>query len=147
MRTKAYSSLESLQEDRPSALFKTLLYTGQLSKAAPLHVDSDLAAIHALAKGDFAGATAKLDELASATDAPPVQLCNNLAVALMYGGKLNEAIGILEATLAKNDRLWRDEQFLFNLCTMYELRTEKSASKKVALLREAAARGAHAGVK
>lgn len=54
---------------------------------------------------------------------------------------VSQAIGLLERVLADNEGLWKDEHFLLNLCTMYELRTDKSASKKVELLRETIRRG------
>jgi len=64
---------------------------------------------------------------------------NNLAVALLGQGKLKEGIEVLEAALETSpSTLAMAEPFLFNLSTLYELRSSIAADKKRELLIEVA---------
>jgi len=64
---------------------------------------------------------------------------NNLAVALLGQGKLKEGIQVLETALESSpSTLAMAEPFLFNLSTLYELRSSIAADKKRDLLIEVA---------
>ncbi|KAF8653535.1 hypothetical protein AX16_003900 [Volvariella volvacea WC 439] len=64
---------------------------------------------------------------------------NNLAVALLSKGELKEAIDILESALANSpSTVVTAEPFLFNLATLYELRSSSSLEQKKKLLVEVA---------
>jgi len=64
---------------------------------------------------------------------------NNLSVALLSQGKLKEAIDVLEKSLkASPSSLVVVEPFLFNLSTLYELRSTNGFEKKKELLIEVA---------
>jgi len=64
---------------------------------------------------------------------------NNLSVALLSQGKLKEGIDVLEAALrASPSSVVVAEPFLFNLSTLYELRSAAGADKKRELLIEVA---------
>ncbi|GJE91272.1 tetratricopeptide repeat protein [Phanerochaete sordida] len=62
---------------------------------------------------------------------------NNLAVALLGQGRLKEGIYVLEQALRQSPAtLCAAEPFLFNLSTLYELRSNTAADKKRELLTE-----------
>ncbi|KIP01161.1 hypothetical protein PHLGIDRAFT_123601 [Phlebiopsis gigantea 11061_1 CR5-6] len=64
---------------------------------------------------------------------------NNLAVALLSQGRLKEGIYVLESALKQAPTaLCVTEPFLFNLSTLYELRSNTAADKKRELLVEVA---------
>jgi len=64
---------------------------------------------------------------------------NNLAVALLSQGSLKEGIQLLEDALGSSpSTIATAEPFLFNLSTMYELRSNTAADKKRDLLVEVA---------
>ncbi|KAI0075300.1 hypothetical protein K474DRAFT_1599988 [Panus rudis PR-1116 ss-1] len=64
---------------------------------------------------------------------------NNLAVALLSQGKLKEATQVLEETLRQSpSTIVAAEPFLFNLATLYELRSITAPHKKRELLLEVA---------
>ncbi|XP_077990906.1 trafficking protein particle complex subunit 12-like [Glandiceps talaboti] len=59
---------------------------------------------------------------------------NNLAVCLLYVGRLKEALKALESLVHKDPTKYLQEGVLFNLCTMYELESSRSMHKKQVLL-------------
>ncbi|KIO34155.1 hypothetical protein M407DRAFT_240765 [Tulasnella calospora MUT 4182] len=66
-------------------------------------------------------------------------VANNLAVALLSVGRIDEGIRHMEAALGTSPSVVGNvEPFLFNLATLYELRTAASYDKKCELLLEVA---------
>lgn len=63
---------------------------------------------------------------------------NNISVCLLYMGKLKSALNLLESLVNGDPAKYLDESILFNLCTLYELESSKSGSKKQSLLGMAA---------
>ncbi|CAE6496621.1 unnamed protein product [Rhizoctonia solani] len=64
---------------------------------------------------------------------------NNLAVVLLACGKLDEAIALLESMLKVSPASFvAVEPFLYNLATLYELRSNAAADRKRNMLREVA---------
>ncbi|XP_045644850.1 trafficking protein particle complex subunit 12 isoform X1 [Ursus americanus] len=59
---------------------------------------------------------------------------NNAAVCLLYLGKLKESLRQLEAMVQQAPQQYLHESVLFNLTTMYELESSRSAQKKQSLL-------------
>ncbi|XP_037384472.1 trafficking protein particle complex subunit 12 [Talpa occidentalis] len=59
---------------------------------------------------------------------------NNAAVCLLYLGRLKDSLRQLEAMVQQDPRRGLHESVLFNLTTMYELESSRSAQKKQALL-------------
>ncbi|KAI8996438.1 hypothetical protein BD414DRAFT_409004 [Trametes punicea] len=96
------------------------------------------AALFASAEGDWPRAIAELQRIL-ATDPENFAAVNNLAVALLNQGRLQEAIQVLEAALQMSPAtIVTAEPFLFNLSTLYELRSAAGADKKRELLIEVA---------
>ncbi|KAI0285811.1 hypothetical protein BGY98DRAFT_909570 [Russula aff. rugulosa BPL654] len=96
------------------------------------------AAFMASARGDWDTASRLLRGLVEQDEANYAAV-NNLAVALLGQGKLKEGIEVLEAALESSpSTLAMAEPFLFNLSTLYELRSSIAADKKRDLLIEVA---------
>ncbi|KAH9852648.1 hypothetical protein C2E23DRAFT_730367 [Lenzites betulinus] len=96
------------------------------------------AALWAAAEGDWARAATELERLVSA-DPENFAAVNNWAVVLLNQGRLREAIQLLEDALhASPATIVSAEPFLFNLSTLYELRSTAGADKKRELLVEVA---------
>ncbi|KAI0731358.1 hypothetical protein C8Q76DRAFT_612246 [Earliella scabrosa] len=96
------------------------------------------AALFASAEGDWPRATTELEKILAA-DPENFVAVNNLAVALLNQGKLKEGIEVLEAALRSSPAtIVTAEPFLFNLSTLYELRSASGADKKRELLVEVA---------
>ncbi|CDO69636.1 hypothetical protein BN946_scf184851.g24 [Trametes cinnabarina] len=97
------------------------------------------AALFASAEGDWGRATAELQRILAA-DPENFVAVNNLAVALLNQGRLQEAIQVLESALQTSPAtIVTAEPFLFNLlATLYELRSAAGADKKRELLIEVA---------
>ncbi|KAI0630550.1 hypothetical protein C8Q77DRAFT_1063168 [Trametes polyzona] len=96
------------------------------------------AALFASAEGDWARATTELERVL-ALDPENFVAVNNLAVALLNQGRLQEAIKVLEDALKTSPAtIVTAEPFLFNLSTLYELRSAAGADKKRELLVEVA---------
>jgi thioredoxin-like negative regulator of GroEL len=80
------------------------------------------------------------DELKAILAADPndFEAVNNLAVCLIYLGELNEAISLMEDLISKSkdQTHWLMEKAVFNLCTLYELRSDTALEKKVSKLQQ-----------
>ncbi|XP_071484435.1 trafficking protein particle complex subunit 12-like [Diadema antillarum] len=59
---------------------------------------------------------------------------NNVSVCCLYLGRLKEALSLLENLVNHEGSEFLDEALVFNLCTLYELESSKSAAKKQNLL-------------
>ncbi|KAI0033936.1 hypothetical protein K488DRAFT_46636 [Vararia minispora EC-137] len=133
-----------------AALGRIYLQAGRLRDAEAhfAHVDAQPdvpeptkklnAALLAIARGEQ---TRAADLLRDIVDAEPEAYAavNDLAVVLFSAGKIKEAIDVLESALrASPASLAMAEPFLFNLSTLYELRSAAAADKKRELLVEVA---------
>lgn len=65
-------------------------------------------------------------------------LANNMAVCLLYMGKLKDSLTTLERTITANPKQCLHEGILFNTCILYELESTNSVKKKEAMLKLAA---------
>jgi len=96
------------------------------------------AALFASAEGDWPLASEILRNMVTSDDGNYVAV-NNLAVALLSQGKVKEGIRILERALHTSpSTVVVAEPFLFNLSTLYELRSTTAVDKKRNLLIEVA---------
>jgi len=133
-----------------SSVARIYLQSGYLAKAvqhyAAVDEDPDVsqtvkdmnAALLASAKGDWPLATEKLRSLL-ADDSENFVAVNNLSVALLSQGMLKEGIEVLETALQTSpSTVVVVEPFLFNLSTLYELRSATAIDKKRDLLIEVA---------
>ncbi|XP_043244387.1 trafficking protein particle complex subunit 12-like isoform X3 [Amphibalanus amphitrite] len=90
------------------------------------------AALLAIGENDFADAQSQF-ERALELEPQNAAVLTNVAVCLLYRGRLAAAVTLLEdAVFARPELL--QETVLLNLCTLYELQTSKCNRKKVALL-------------
>ncbi|XP_014673487.1 PREDICTED: trafficking protein particle complex subunit 12-like isoform X2 [Priapulus caudatus] len=71
---------------------------------------------------------------AAQADANNISAVNNVAVCLLYLGRLKEAIATLEELVHCNPAVNTHEGAVFNLCTLYELESSRALTKKQALL-------------
>ncbi|XP_065183713.1 trafficking protein particle complex subunit 12-like isoform X1 [Sycon ciliatum] len=60
---------------------------------------------------------------------------NNMAVCLLYTGKLTEAVQVLEELVWKDPPTHLQSASICNLCTLYELQSSRANDKKLKLLR------------
>ncbi|CAH0717639.1 unnamed protein product, partial [Brenthis ino] len=77
------------------------------------------------------------NNFARAADQEPtnIMVANNLAVCLLYMGRLKEAISVLQKAIHSDPERGLNESLLINLCTLYELESSKTHEKKLNLLR------------
>lgn len=59
-----------------------------------------------------------------------------MGVCLLYGGRLKEAINVLESAIDLNPVQGLNESLLLNLCILYDMESSKGRMKKFALLRQ-----------
>ncbi|KAI9458105.1 hypothetical protein F5148DRAFT_1321530 [Russula earlei] len=146
--TALLEPLATQQHELRSALGRVYLQAGQLDRAeahmsavaadpgAPESTKVLNAALLASARGDWDAAASLLRALV-AQDEVKYAAVNDLAVALLGQGKLKEGIQVLEIAFeASPSTLAMAEPFLFNLSTLYELRSSIAADKKRELLIE-----------
>lgn len=92
------------------------------------------AALLASSEGQWIEASEKLREILE-KDADDYVAVNNLSVALLSRGKLKEGIEVLERAMRTSpSSVVVAEPFLFNLSTLYELRSTAGFEKKKELL-------------
>ncbi|KAH0836749.1 hypothetical protein J3R83DRAFT_8485 [Lanmaoa asiatica] len=95
-------------------------------------------ALLATASGDWTRAEVALEEMV-AKDPANFTAINNLAVTLLCRGRIKEGINLLEMALKTSpSSVVVAEPFLFNLSTLYELRSAAAIDKKRELLVEVA---------
>ncbi|EJD47971.1 hypothetical protein AURDEDRAFT_113238, partial [Auricularia subglabra TFB-10046 SS5] len=95
-------------------------------------------AMLAITRADWQAAQTVLTNMLEA-DPENAAVANNLAVSLLSSGKVQEATEILESSLQLNPAsVTAAEPLLFNLATLYELRSTTAMDKKRDLLIEAA---------
>lgn len=69
-----------------------------------------------------------------AIDPSHVVAANNKALCYLYTGDVSKAIDILEEVLFSDPATTLQENIVFNLCTMYDLATDKSFDKRKKIL-------------
>ncbi|KAK1221061.1 hypothetical protein PQX77_016107 [Marasmius sp. AFHP31] len=145
-----YESSDLSSPTLRSAIARIYLQSGHLSMAKK-HidiVDKDPNAEQSLkdmnkaflssANGDWATAGQVLQSILEA-DSENFAAVNNLSVALLSQGKLKQGIEVLESALkASPSSVVVAEPYLFNLSTLYELRSTTASQKKLELLIEVA---------
>ncbi|KAA1470247.1 hypothetical protein DENSPDRAFT_774116 [Dentipellis sp. KUC8613] len=132
--------------DLRAAVARVYLQAGQIGEAerhfAAVAADAGVspaaqamnAALVASARGEWATVGEILKKLVE-EDPENFAAVNNLSVALLSQGSLKEGTAVLEAALqASPSTLAMAEPFLFNLSTLYELRSAVAADKKRDLL-------------
>ncbi|XP_045513451.1 trafficking protein particle complex subunit 12 isoform X1 [Pieris brassicae] len=77
------------------------------------------------------------NNFAKAGDQEPtnIMVANNIAVCLLYMGRLKEAISVLQKAIQSDPERGLNESLLVNLCTLYELESANTGDKKLHLLR------------
>ncbi|KAJ7823022.1 hypothetical protein B0H13DRAFT_2681588 [Mycena leptocephala] len=133
-----------------SAVARIYLQSGNLAMAAhhftAVSEDPDAlpsmkdmnAALLAAAEGDWAQAGEILSTNVLAENPDNYVAVNNLCVALLSQGKLKEGIEAMEKALKASPESVVAEPFLFNLSTLYELRSATAIENKRNLLIEVA---------
>lgn len=133
-----------------SAVARIYLLSGNISKAAEhFKIVASCAdvepgtiamntALFCSASGDWQRAEAALREVLE-QDPRNYTAMNNLAVTLLAQGKVRDGIGLLEQAMrASPASVLSAEPFIFNLSTLYELRSSTAIDKKRELLIEVA---------
>ncbi|XP_059607804.1 trafficking protein particle complex subunit 12 [Phlebotomus argentipes] len=90
-----------------------------------------------VAQNDFEEAL-KCFQKASSLEPTSILISNNIAVCLLYLGKMKEAIATYEKINLANSKQTMNENFLINLCTLYELESNFSRPKKIVQLQKLA---------
>jgi len=95
-------------------------------------------ALQAMALGDWAAASDILGKLHE-QDPDDAVVANNLAASFLNAGHLKKGIDVLESVLRSSpSTVLASEPYLFNLATLYELRSASALENKVNLLIETA---------
>lgn len=89
----------------------------------------------AIAQNNFGDAYSCFQQ-ASALEPSNVMILNNMAVCLLYGGHLKDAITVLESAISASPVQALQESLLLNLCTLYDMESSKGRLKKFALLKQ-----------
>jgi tetratricopeptide (TPR) repeat protein len=97
---------------------------------------SVLQSLIALADGDFPTATNQLQQL-HAEHPSDALISHNLSVCLLYTGRMKEAREVLEEAVDSSAEP-PFQSLLFNLCTVYELCTERNRDLKMKLVERVA---------
>ncbi|KAK4884966.1 hypothetical protein RN001_001237 [Aquatica leii] len=91
----------------------------------------------AIAQNNFKDAYTCFQQ-ASTLEPSNVMILNNMAVCLLYGGHLKDAITVLESAITASPVQALQESLLLNLCTLYDMESSKGRLKKFALLKQIA---------
>ncbi|OAL49619.1 hypothetical protein IQ07DRAFT_540885 [Pyrenochaeta sp. DS3sAY3a] len=105
-------------------------------------VDGTLQSLIQLADSEYEAAAASLQALHESFP-DDAMVTQNLAVALLYCGRIQDARQLLSDVVDDSPPF---HSSVFNLCTVYELCTERNADKKVALAEKLALRRDGGGV-
>lgn len=89
-----------------------------------------------VALNKFDEAYERFKEASELNSQDPVAI-NNMAVCLLYLGRLRDALALLKGTVQRVDML--HEGILFNLSTLFELESSQSAERKQSLLQSVSA--------
>ncbi|XP_068194390.1 trafficking protein particle complex subunit 12 [Antennarius striatus] len=121
--------------------FQDVEKASQMEGSPPTHATCVLMnrAFVYLSQNNYADAHTSFLEVLKIDPKSPVAN-NNAAVCLLYLGRLKESLGQLEGLVQQDPALYLHESVLFNLTTMYELESSRSAQKKQALLEALACR-------
>ncbi|XP_023231905.1 trafficking protein particle complex subunit 12-like isoform X2 [Centruroides sculpturatus] len=90
-------------------------------------------AMMAIAQNGYADAYNYYKQAYSLDSNKPM-LLNNMAICLLYMGKLKEALALLEKTVQGNTPMCLHDGIIFNICTLYELESSQSFSRKQTML-------------
>ncbi|GAB6033487.1 hypothetical protein CHUAL_013372 [Chamberlinius hualienensis] len=151
----AYSLLESILAKSPaniatvkSAQGHVLLQLGDLKAARQLFNSAASArgtqpndvianliekASLSIASNSFLDGYCVLKEAQTIDPHHPI-VVNNMAVCLLYMGKLRAACQLLENAINSNPKLYLHECVLVNICTLYDLESSRSLQKKSNIL-------------
>jgi tetratricopeptide (TPR) repeat protein len=151
--TSSSSDIDNAESDQQLAIMESLVWlrVGDIASARrclshttssnPI-VEGTLQALLQLADSDFEAATTSFQAL---HDEHPddAMIRQNLAVCLVYTGRIADAKDILEGLVDESAPF---HSMVFNLSTVYELCTERNREKKVALASKLASRKDGGGV-
>ncbi|THZ83396.1 hypothetical protein D6C84_05014, partial [Aureobasidium pullulans] len=114
------------------------LATSTSSSESHTHTDENLliqqnvlSALTALSTSSYTSAVTKLQSLATTYPSNPLIL-HNLAIANIYSNNVSTASSILESLVSESEIVF--PALLFNLSTVYELRTERARERKLGLV-------------
>ncbi|KAG0327201.1 Trafficking protein particle complex subunit 12 [Dissophora globulifera] len=114
-------------------------YSGEASDSNQTHYKLQLSmnrALLAVTQGQWVAAKTAFEEVL-AQEPENLAASNNLAVVELYAGQLNEAIPRMERLMfAYPTSAGASEPLVFNMATLYELRTEGSLRKKQQMMAE-----------
>lgn len=96
-----------------------------------------LPALISITNGDYSSAAATLSDLHARYPSNEL-ISQNLAVSLLYTGRITDAYQLAESQVDEGQHF---PGLLFNLATMYELRTERAGERKMRLAERLAERG------
>ncbi|GAB0096402.1 trafficking protein particle complex subunit 12 [Sergentomyia squamirostris] len=88
-----------------------------------------------VAQNDFTEAL-KYFQKAAILEPTNAMISNNIAVCLLYLGKMKEAIATYENMITSHPEQDLNEHFLINVCTLYELESNNSRPKKLVQLQK-----------
>lgn len=117
-------------------------YITPISEEAGSEVPADISmqvftALVEMAEGKFAAAVTAWEQLQEIHTADAM-VSQNLAICLLYTGRVTEAHQVLEAAVAQSGSV-PSHSLLFNLCTIYELCSERARDMKARLTQRVAA--------